>query len=346
MAKASVAVKRLARCYPAQAQPEVDAWIATPALTNYLAGCIKARAGVGLPREQSSQWGSRGMFVAMEQTHDMWHFQPLYRHKEATNVRLFLPPRDVVAACSDVVHAGPLCLQTGHWFWCCACLWPQSLRLRSNAADSVCDGQPKKEGGGVLPSVGVYAYQPNCLCLWTGPQELRIQVVSILEKGEKLPCEILAQSLDLPELQGEPEEIAKEKCRLAAQQIKGPVMVEDTSLCFNAMEGLPGPYIKWFLQKLKPEGLSKMLDGFEDKTGYAQCIFAYAADAESEPQLFVGQTPGVIVRPRGSTDFGWDPVFQPDGFDETYAELNKDIKNTISHRFKALDKLREFLTAF
>lgn len=170
-----------------------------------------------------------------------------------------------------------------------------------------------------------------------------VQVVSILEKGEKLPCEIIAQALDLPELQGDPEEIAKEKCRLAARQIKGPVMVEDTSLCFNAMHGLPGPYIKWFLQKLKPEGLSKMLDGFEDKTGYAQCIFAYAADAESEPQVFVGQTPGVIVPPRGSTDFGWDPVFQPDGFDKTYAEMNKDIKNTISHRFKALDKLREFL---
>ena len=107
----------------------------------------------------------------------------------------------------------------------------------------------------------------------TSPEQLRMQVVSILEKGEKLTCEIVAQSLDLPELQGEPEEIAKEKCRLAAQQIKGPVMVEDTSLCFNAMQGLPGPYIKWFLQKLKPDGLSKMLDGFEDKTGYAQCIF-------------------------------------------------------------------------
>jgi inosine triphosphate pyrophosphatase len=144
-------------------------------------------------------------------------------------------------------------------------------------------------------------------------------------------------------LQGEPEEIAKEKCRLAAQQVHGPVMVEDTSLCFNAMQGLPGPYIKWFLEKLKPEGLSRMLDGFEDKTGYAQCIFAFAKGDGSEPQVFVGQTPGTIVRPRGSTDFGWDPIFQPDGFDETYAEMNKDRKNTISHRFRALDKLRIFL---
>ena len=53
-------------------------------------------------------------------------------------------------------------------------------------------------------------------------------------------------------------------------------MVEDTSLCFNAYEGLPGPYIKWFLKALGHEGLPKMLAGFDDKSAYAQCIFAYS----------------------------------------------------------------------
>lgn len=85
------------------------------------------------------------------------------------------------------------------------------------------------------------------------------QVVQILEAGAKLPFEVNAVDVDLPELQGEPEDIAREKCRLAAQQVQGPVMVEDTSLCFNAMGGLPGPYCKWFLQNLGPAGLHKML---------------------------------------------------------------------------------------
>jgi hypothetical protein len=58
-------------------------------------------------------------------------------------------------------------------------------------------------------------------------------------------------------------------------------MVEDTSLCFNAMGGLPGPYIKWFLKKLGHDGLNRMLAGFEDKTAYAQCIFAYSAGVDS-----------------------------------------------------------------
>ena len=76
-------------------------------------------------------------------------------------------------------------------------------------------------------------------------------------------------------VQGEVEEISKEKCRMAAQQVEGPVMVEDTSLCFNAYKGLPGPYIKWFLGKMSREGLNKMLASFEDKSAYAQCTFAF-----------------------------------------------------------------------
>jgi inosine triphosphate pyrophosphatase len=57
------------------------------------------------------------------------------------------------------------------------------------------------------------------------------------------------------------------------------------------------------------------------------------AGPDAEPITFVGRTEGAIVPARGPADFGWDPVFQPEGFQETYAEMNKDIKNTISHRW-------------
>ena len=55
---------------------------------------------------------------------------------------------------------------------------------------------------------------------------------------------MISTSLELPELQGEPEYVASEKCKWASEQVDGPVMVEDTSLCFNALGGLPGVYIK------------------------------------------------------------------------------------------------------
>jgi inosine triphosphate pyrophosphatase len=68
-------------------------------------------------------------------------------------------------------------------------------------------------------------------------------------------------------------------------------MVEDTSLCFNALGGLPGVYIKWFLEKLGHDGLNRLLAGWEDKTAYAQCIFALSLGPDDEPKVFVGRTP-------------------------------------------------------
>ena len=183
----------------------------------------------------------------------------------------------------------------------------------------------------------------------TGNAKKLEEVIAIL--GSKFPHDVISQKIDLPEYQGTPQEIAVEKCREAAKILNGPVMVEDTCLCFNAMGGLPGPYIKWFLSELKPEGLHKMLTAWDDKTAYAMCIFAYADGTKNEEsglfniQLFEGRTPGQIVEPRGPRDFGWDPCFQPDGFDQTYAELDKEVKNTISHRFRALQALKDFFTS-
>jgi inosine triphosphate pyrophosphatase len=161
--------------------------------------------------------------------------------------------------------------------------------------------------------------------------------------GDSCPFEIVPQKVDLPELQGEPEEVSSAKCALAAAQVQGPVMVEDTSLCFNALGGLPGVYIKWFLEKLGHDGLNRMLAGFEDKTAYAQCIFSFTEGPGIAPRTFVGRTPGKIVPARGPHAFGWDPVFEPDGFGKTYAELDSAVKNTISHRYRSLSLLQTYL---
>ena len=140
----------------------------------------------------------------------------------------------------------------------------------------------------------------------------------------------------VPELQGEPEEIAIEKARLAFKELNTPVLTEDTSLGFDSYKGLPGPYIKWFLKKIKPEGLAKMAGALGDNSGEAVCIFAYCESLDKEVELFKGVTRGKIVEPRGSRDFGWDCVFEPEGFDKTYGELDSETKNKISHRSKAL----------
>ncbi|KAM6565488.1 hypothetical protein CsatA_024616 [Cannabis sativa] len=186
----------------------------------------------------------------------------------------------------------------------------------------------------------------------TGNAKKLEEVRAIL--GNSIPFQSF--KLDLPELQGEPEDISKEKARLAALQVplfslslciyiyivvyikevflvdllfekvNGPVLVEDTCLCFNALKGLPG--------------LNNMLMAYEDKSAYALCVFSLALGPKAEPITFLGKTPGKIVPPRGPTDFGWDPIFQPDGYEQTYAEMPKEEKNKISHRFRALAQVK------
>ena len=150
-------------------------------------------------------------------------------------------------------------------------------------------------------------------------------------------------NLDLPELQGDPEYIVSVKCRLASLKVDGPVLVEDTSLCFNALLGMPGPYIKWFQDKIGLEGLNNLLMAYEDKSAVAQCIFAYKNSKDEPIQLLTGKVNGTIVPARGPNNFGWDPIFLPDGYTQTFAEMDNELKNTISHRYKALQLLQQFL---
>ncbi|KND88998.1 Inosine triphosphate pyrophosphatase [Tolypocladium ophioglossoides CBS 100239] len=123
--------------------------------------------------------------------------------------------------------------------------------------------------------------------------------------------------------------------------IKGPVLVEDTCLCFNALKELPGPYIKWFFEKLGYEGLNNLLAAYPDKSAQAVCTFAYCEGPGHEPIVFQGRADGKIVPARGPTNFGWDPIFEYEG--QTYAEMDEVEKNKISHTFRALEKLKDWL---
>lgn len=163
----------------------------------------------------------------------------------------------------------------------------------------------------------------------------------------KFPFVLSNRKIDLPELQGEdPLEIAKEKCALAAKEMggSGAVIIEDTSLCFHALHGLPGPYIKWFLDKCGHDGLNDMIGFSEDKSAYAQTVVAFTNGPGEEIVTFDGRTNGKIVRARGPLNFGWDPIFEPDeGGGLTYAEMTKDAKDSISHRSRAFAQLKTYL---
>lgn len=124
--------------------------------------------------------------------------------------------------------------------------------------------------------------------------------------------------------------------------MSSPLMAHRLSVCLLSL------CVQWFLEGMGNVGLPKLLAGFEDKSAYAQCIFAFCHnDGTPEgrrPQVFSGRCNGRIVTARGQTSFGWDPIFQPDGFDGTFAELTPEQKNSVSHRYRALSSLRKYLT--
>lgn len=161
--------------------------------------------------------------------------------------------------------------------------------------------------------------------------------------GSGLPFELTNHKIDLPELQGDTLHIAKEKCALAAEKVGGAVITEDTSLCYNALKGLPGPYCKWFLDSTGLQGLNDMLAFTDDKSAYAQTVVAFCPGPGQKVVTFDGRTAGIIVPARGDLAFGWDPVFEPtEGGGLTYAEMTKEGKDAISHRSRAFAQLRDF----
>ena len=170
----------------------------------------------------------------------------------------------------------------------------------------------------------------------TGNKSKFAEVQSILGDVETL-------DIDLPEIQEmDAYKIIKAKLEEAQKHQKGEFIVEDNSLYLEAMGGLPGPFIKWFLKTIQKEGLYKLADTFGNYKAEAKVVIGYS-DSFGNVEFFEGVTKGKIVSPRGEGGFGWDAIFQPDGYEKTFGELSTEEKNSFSMRRIAVEKLREYL---
>lgn len=174
------------------------------------------------------------------------------------------------------------------------------------------------------------------LCFATANPNKAKEAMAILKN-----CTIEPVELDIPEVQGSSEDIAALKAHAGAEELGKPCFAEDVSLRIRALGGMPGPYIKHFASAIGPEGLWKMLQGFEDKHAEAVCIVGYA-EPQGEPVLFEGIVEGAIVAPRGK-GWGFDAVFQPKGSTKTYGEMTPEEKNHLSHRALALQEFSQWL---
>jgi len=165
-----------------------------------------------------------------------------------------------------------------------------------------------------------------------------------LKEAQAIMPEIEGLDLDLAEIQElDPKKILETKLEEAKKYKPNTnLMVEDLSLEINGMNGLPGPLIKWFLKSVGIEGVVKMAKLFGNGKAVARLTLGFC-NAKGENKYFEGIVEGKIVEPMGESDFGWDPIFVPEGHDKTYAQMGMEEKNKISHRKIALEKLREYL---
>lgn len=169
----------------------------------------------------------------------------------------------------------------------------------------------------------------------TGNKSKFDEVKSMLGNVEQL-------DIDLPEIQDiDAKNIIRAKLLEALQHREGEFIVEDTSLYLDCLKGLPGPPIKWFLKTIGNEGLSNLAEKLANHEAEAKTIIGYAKNHE-QVYFFDGSVKGRIVKPKGDYGFGWDPIFQPDGFHKTFAEMNNEEKNLVSMRRIALNKFKEF----
>lgn len=153
---------------------------------------------------------------------------------------------------------------------------------------------------------------------------------------------------DIPETADTLEGNALQKARYVKEKFGFDCFADDTGLEVEALDNAPGVYSARYAgpdhnSESNMKLLLKNMEGITNRKARFRTVIALLMDGKE--YLFNGIVKGVIIdEKRGDSGFGYDPVFVPNGYNETFAQLGSDIKNNISHRAKAVLKLHDFLT--
>lgn len=160
---------------------------------------------------------------------------------------------------------------------------------------------------------------------------------------------------DIPETGTTLEANAMQKAEYIASKYGMSVFADDTGLEVDALNGAPGVYSARYAggdghdSEANMTKLLAELGENNNRNARFRTVIALIITDDNGQQTTVKQFEGIvngtIIRERrGGEGFGYDPIFQPEGYNETFAELGNDIKNTISHRARAVAKLADYLS--
>lgn len=175
------------------------------------------------------------------------------------------------------------------------------------------------------------------------------EVAAILgDKVELLSLNDINCHEDIPETADSLEGNALLKSLFVYQNYGMDSFGDDTGLEVEALNGAPGVYSARYAEGEGHDAQANMrkllheLEGKENRKAQFRTVISLILNREEH--LFEGVIKGeIICERRGNSGFGYDPVFVPEGYDQTFAELGNEVKNQISHRALAVQKLCEFL---
>ncbi len=142
------------------------------------------------------------------------------------------------------------------------------------------------------------------------------------------------------------KEIASASVVEAFKRCRLPVFVEDAGLFIEALNSFPGPYAAYVYKTISNDGILKLLSRTENRSAKFQSTIAYLDETLKEPLCFNGESSGKITltkrKKQGKSGFGFDPIFQPNGSEKSFAEMTIEEKNGFSHRADALRKFAKY----
>lgn len=187
----------------------------------------------------------------------------------------------------------------------------------------------------------------NKLIIATANKHKLIEIEAIFKETK-----ISAMPKEIPEIPEDGKNFIQNsliKAKAVYNFTKIPSLADDSGLCINSLGGNPGIYsARYGGENLSyKEKMQIILDELKDKKDRSAYFITSAVCVLNEKYYIVaeGKVEGKIIEsPRGFEGFGYDPIFMPNGFDITFAEMSLDKKNSISHRFIAMSKMKEILS--
>ena len=155
---------------------------------------------------------------------------------------------------------------------------------------------------------------------------------------------------DIPETADTLKGNALQKAQYVVDHYHVNCFADDTGLEVEALDGRPGVYSARFAGEgcTYQDNVRKMLNEMHGMTNRKACFkTVIALILNGEQYFFEGRVDGqILTEQRGTDGFGYDPIFLPDGFDQTFAEMDAAAKNAISHRGRAMQQLKTFLSNY